>query len=381
MKLSVLLPTRNRLDLLKLAIESVRMQDYSDWEIIVSDNASDDDIGAYIKSLEDPRIHCRRFEQLVPVTDNWNAALELATGEYVIMLGDDDALVPCGLSQVRALAQSQPDAIYAQAMQYAYPDVIPEHPQPFLQTGINVFLEGRKEAFDLARAEALELVRAAMGFRILYGFNMQHFAVSRRLVEKLRDKGPFFQSPYPDYYAANAVLLAAETLRVSPRPFALIGISPKSFGFYYFNKREDDGVAFLKNLADPDIAMRLRGEIVPGSNMNDSWLCSMQTLARNFPTVVGSQVNFARYRRLQHHRLLKAGRYGALLRCLRLWEYPLYGAATLAIGFSYVLTSRFGAGLRRRMIDALFSPAPRFDPRRVAVPYRDILEAARAEST
>lgn len=96
MKISILLPTRNRLDLLKLAIESVRLQEYSDWEIVVSDNASDDDIGAYVQSLGDPRIRCRRFEQLVPVTDNWNAALEAATGEYFVMLGDDDALVPGG---------------------------------------------------------------------------------------------------------------------------------------------------------------------------------------------------------------------------------------------------------------------------------------------
>jgi len=38
MKFSVLIPTRNHLDLLSYAIETVRRQDYSDWEIIVSDN-------------------------------------------------------------------------------------------------------------------------------------------------------------------------------------------------------------------------------------------------------------------------------------------------------------------------------------------------------
>lgn len=380
MKISILLPTRNRLDLLKLAIESVRLQEYSDWEIVVSDNASDDDIGAYVRSLGDPRIRCRRFEQLVPVTDNWNAALEAATGEYFVMLGDDDALVPGGLVRIVALAESRPDAIYAQAMQYAYPNVIPGHPEAFLQTGYNAFLEGRKEPFVLAREDALRMVRAALGFRILYGFNMQHFAVSRRLVEKLGDKGPFFQSPYPDYYAANAVLLAADTLVVSPQPFALIGISPKSFGFYYFNARENDGVAFLRNIADADIAARLVDEIVPGSNMNDSWLYAMQTLARNFQALVGSKVSFVRYRRMQYRALLKAGRYGMVLRSMRSWEYPLYGPAALVFAMSYMLPCRTGVRLRQRITDILFNPAPRFDPSRVAVPYRDILEAARAQS-
>ena len=37
---SVLLPTRNRVRLLAEAIETVRAQDFADWEIIVSDNAS-----------------------------------------------------------------------------------------------------------------------------------------------------------------------------------------------------------------------------------------------------------------------------------------------------------------------------------------------------
>ena len=49
MKLSVLLPTRNRLTFLRYAIESVRRQDVPDWEIIVSDNHSEEDIAGYIR--------------------------------------------------------------------------------------------------------------------------------------------------------------------------------------------------------------------------------------------------------------------------------------------------------------------------------------------
>jgi len=378
MKFSILLPTRNRLELLKLAIESVRRQDFPDWEIVVSDNASTDDVGAYLRQLADPRIRVRHHESPVPVTANWNAALEKSRGDYVIMLGDDDALLPGALSATATLIDTwgQPDAVYAQARQYGYPGVIPGQPEAFMQTGYNAFLAGRNKAFLLPRETAVKMVRGAMAFRVLYGFNMQHFVVSRKLVEALRYKGPFFQSPYPDYYAANAVLLAADRLVASPQPFALIGISPKSFGFYYFNERESDGVAFLQNVTEPDIAERLRGELVPGSNMNDSWLCAMQTLARNFPDAVGSAVSFARYRRLQYHELLKAGRRGAVLQSMRWWEFPLYGGAALAYALARFLPR--SKILRETIIHVLFSPAPRFDPERVSVPYRDILEAANA---
>lgn len=382
MKFSILLPTRNRLDLLRLAIESVRTQDHADWEILVSDNASGENIEERVREYDDVRIRTRRFEQLVPVTDNWNAALSLATGEYLIMLGDDDALVPGALSRVQSLIEAwrHPEAIYAQARQYAYPGVIPGHPEAFMQTGYNAFLEGARDAFELAPAVALEMVAAAMDFRLLYGFNMQHFVFSRRLVDRLRPRGPFFQSPYPDYYAANAVLLSARPLVVTPDPVALIGISPKSFGFFYVNAREEDGVAFLHNVADADIAARLSREIVPGSNMNDSWLCAMETLKRNFPEANG-RVSYRRYRRLQYHTLLggKSGEgYFAVLRCMRPWEVLVYGMAAAVYFAARILPVRLSVRVREAISHALFSRSPQFDPKRTPVPYRDILEAARA---
>ncbi len=384
MKFSILLPTRNRLELLRLAIGSVRMQDHENWEILISDNASDVDIGAQVRESGDLRIRTRRFEQVVPVTDNWNAALEMATGDYVIMLGDDDALVAGSLSRMNALIGEWdgPDAIYAQAHQYAYPDVMPGHAKPFMQTGYNAFLEGSQEAFKLKAEIAHEMVRAAMDFRILYGFNMQHLVFSRRLVERLRGKGPFFQSPYPDYYAANAVLLAAGSLVATPDSVALIGISPKSFGYYYVNAQENDGVAFLHNDAAPDVAARLRKDLVPGSNMNDSWLCAMETLKRNFPET-GGRVSYSRYRRLQYHAILNAkgaNRYQDLLRYMRWWEIVAYGLVAAVYFAARVLPRQSARRVRDAISHALFSRSPRFDPKRIVVPYRDILEAARAHA-
>ena len=48
MKFSVLLPTRNRLKYLKYAVDSVLAQDYVNWEIIISDNDSEEDIFSYM---------------------------------------------------------------------------------------------------------------------------------------------------------------------------------------------------------------------------------------------------------------------------------------------------------------------------------------------
>jgi hypothetical protein len=274
-----------------------------------------------------------------------------------------------------------PEAIYSQANQYGYPGVIPGHAEAFVQTGYNAFLAGVREPFLLDHDIAVDMVHAATEFRILYGFNMQHFVISRQLVERLESKGPFFQSPYPDYYAANAALLAARPLLACPDPVALIGISPKSFGFYYFNDRESDGVAFLQNVADPEISERLRAEVMPGSNMNDSWLCAMETLARNFREIPGLRVRYHRYRRLQFNELLKAkGRrgFGEIFRYVRGWEVPFYVVVFGAFAAVRFLPGKLRSRVFESLVHALFSPAPRFDPQRVTVPYRDILEAVRA---
>lgn len=379
MKFSILLPTRNRLDLLKLAIESVRLQSYQDWEIIVSDNDSVEDVGGYVTSLGDQRIRYYRTERLLPVTDNWNKALEQGTGDYFIMLGDDDGLMRGCLTHVRALVEewNHPDAIYTEACQYAYPGVIPGHAKGFIQFGYNAFLLGATRPFRLSRKTALEMVRASAQFRLRFGFNMQHFIFGRKLVEQLRSKGPFFQSPYPDYYAANAILLAAASVVVNPTPLVMIGISPKSFGYYYFNRRESEGTSFLRNIVSTEISSRLQDVLVPGSNMNDSWLYAMETLARNFRDEVSLVIDYDRYRLLQFNACLRSKSWRGFVNVLkyaRTDEMVRYGAIAIRYAAAYLLPP----SLRWRVhesIRASLSAFPRFNPRRKEVPQLNLLEA------
>lgn len=302
MKFSVLLPTRNRLDLLSYAIETVRKQDYDDWELIVSDNCSDEDVEGHVRSLGDPRIKYFRTEKFVPVTDNWNNALEKCDGDYVIMLGDDDCLMKGYFSTLKEIIEKygSPDLVYTSAFLYAYPGVLPGCPEGFLRS----YSQGRifksaQEPFWLDRAEAKDLAESSLNFRVQFDYNMQFSLVSRRLIMEMGKYGRFYQSPYPDYYASNAMMLKAARILIVPLPLVTIGISPKSFGFYYFNDAESAGNQFLQNLPDPEMARRLQPVVLPGTDMNTSWLLSMETLAQNFGGESDVRVNYRRYRFLQ----------------------------------------------------------------------------------
>lgn len=302
MKFSVLLPTRNRLDLLAYAVETVRRQDYDNWEVIISDNHSDQDIAGFVRTLNDERIRYFRTETFIPVTENWNNALEKASGDYVIMLGDDDCLMKGYFSKMRWLLKEfdTPDVVYTSAFLYAYPGVLPGKPDGGLRSYVRrKIFQSTREAFLLKKENAIEFVNDSLNFRVTFDYNMQFFLISRKLVEAMKPYGPFFQSPYPDYYVSNALLLKASRILVMPLPMVTIGISPKSFGFFYFNDAESDGNEFLNNLPDQTIVRRLRNVILPGTVMNTTWLISMQTLVDNFAREFPIRVNYERYRLIQ----------------------------------------------------------------------------------
>lgn len=304
MKFSVLLPTRNRLEYLKYAVETVLRQDYDDWEIIISDNFSEQDIAGYVRSLDDPRIKYYRTDSFVSVTENWNNALDKSSGEYVIMLGDDDCLMKGHLATMRRLIDeyTQPDFVYTDAFLYAYPGVMPGHPEGFLTPWRSEFTASAKGPFLLDKERALKVVEQAMSFDMLVAYNSQYFVVSRKFIDSLHDRGDFFQSPFPDFYATNIMFLKAERILVYPRPLVTIGITPKSYGFFHFNKREAEGVEFLNSLPDLMSFHDLRHVLLPGSNMYTSWLLALETIRANYGSELSEfnlRVNYRRYRSLQ----------------------------------------------------------------------------------
>ena len=98
---------------LKEAIESVATQTYQDWELVIVDDCSPEDLRAVAEPfLKDSRIRYYRNEKncgAVDVVDNWNICLEKATGDYIICIGDDDRLKPCCLEVYQSLIEAHPD--------------------------------------------------------------------------------------------------------------------------------------------------------------------------------------------------------------------------------------------------------------------------------
>ncbi len=334
MKFSVLIPTRNRLDNLKDCIASVLLQDYPNFEIIISDNDSQEDIKGYVASLNEPRIRYFRTESFLSVTENWNRTVEQITGEYAVMLGDDDCLMRGYFSLMNhlILQNSFPELIYSDAFLYAHPRVLHDRPQGYLRTTGNCSFWKKPYPFCLSKEEANHFAEKSMSFRFGFSFNMQYATIRCSLIERLKFQGRFFHSPYPDYYAMTLLLKKAEKILVCPYPMTIIGISPKSFGSFYFNHKESEGMEFLNNKDDYNLHPELRNVVLPGSMMNNCWLFALASLKKNSSVLNDFKINFSQYRRLQIVRFMmeimhKKKRIGLIFKFvsrLRVWEIASY---------------------------------------------------------
>lgn len=87
---SVILPTRNRAELLAMSAGSVLAQSYRDLELIVIDDGSDEDIEAAVRALGDPRARCLRREQSGGPAVARNEGLRAARGRFLAFQDSDD---------------------------------------------------------------------------------------------------------------------------------------------------------------------------------------------------------------------------------------------------------------------------------------------------
>lgn len=93
-KISILIPAFKRAYLRK-CLDSVCQQSYMNWEVVIVDDCSPEDIKSVVDGYDKSKFFYYRNQHnfgAVNVVDNWNKCLEYATGDYCICIGDDDML-------------------------------------------------------------------------------------------------------------------------------------------------------------------------------------------------------------------------------------------------------------------------------------------------
>lgn len=123
-KFSILVPAFKAM-FLEECIESVLNQTYKNFELIIVNDASPENLDEIVGRFDDDRIRYYKNEKnfgAIHVVGNWNKCLSYATGEWCICMGDDDRLLPCCLSEYRKLLDKYP----AVELLHAWTEIIDE---------------------------------------------------------------------------------------------------------------------------------------------------------------------------------------------------------------------------------------------------------------
>ena len=127
-KFSVVVPLYNTPEaFLREMIQSVQDQTYDNWELCLADgsDASHEEVGRICAALaaEDGRIVYKKLERNGGISDNTNAAIAMATGDYIALFDHDDLLHPSALYEnAKAIHAQGADFLYSDEVVFASPD-------------------------------------------------------------------------------------------------------------------------------------------------------------------------------------------------------------------------------------------------------------------
>lgn len=222
---SFVIPTRERPDVLKAAIRSVLNQTRSNFEIVVMDNASAPETKDVADSFESPHIRYFRAPERLAMADNWELALQHASGDYITFLGDDDGVLPDAVEIAEEIHAEWPGALLTwRPLVYFWPNsFIPAYRNlVHMHVGSAIVERGTRALLKdvyAGRKTYEELPSLYVSF------------VPRRVIDKVRaEYGRYFLSLSPDIASGLINAWTAETDIYSYRPLGVRGISHHSTG-------------------------------------------------------------------------------------------------------------------------------------------------------
>ena len=100
---------------LKELIESIEAQTYVKWELCMADGSPDNKLEMFVKSYQDERIKYRYIGENLGISGNTNKAVEMATGDFIVLCDHDDLITPDALFEFakEIVADSEVDSIYS----------------------------------------------------------------------------------------------------------------------------------------------------------------------------------------------------------------------------------------------------------------------------
>jgi len=259
--LSILIPTRNRAKYLPYAIQSALNLDAADIEVLVSDNHSSDNTSEVLASFSDPRLRTFRPEKPLPMHANWEYLLSQARGEWLCVLGDDDAMMLHCVRHLKFISAKFPEAeaiVTPRAYYYwdGVQDTYGNRAVSVSFSDIEAWVDSKK-----AMSRCLSGDIAYIELPQIYSGGFQKKSLVQRI--KRAQTGKYFKGVLPDSYSALAASMHTFRYLKIGIPLTWVGTSPhsKSPGTQnrikdrdaeFFGMHNDDDLVYCSALGQPE---------------------------------------------------------------------------------------------------------------------------------
>lgn len=247
-KYSILIPTRNGISYLPFAVQSVLNQSNENFELVISDNHSNDGTSEYLATLKDSRVKVTMPGKSLSMPAHYEFILSQAQGEWITILGDDDALMPDFFAELEQLNLDKTDveALVSRRAYYFWPgceelygDVVVAYQgrskRTMKHSVANLFLSlcSVTAYTEMPQAYTTGLIRKTLIDRI-----------------KLECHGRFYFATSPDVYSAIAIACRTKKYLRLEKPLFWVGTSAKSVGFSGAGKAKERYKEFWQQCAE-----------------------------------------------------------------------------------------------------------------------------------
>jgi glycosyltransferase involved in cell wall biosynthesis len=220
---SIVIPTYNRSDLVQGAIRSVLCQTFDDFEVVVSDNCSEDDTRAVVEGFQDARVRYVRTASHGVIADSWEFARSQARGTLVMMLSDDDALVHNCLARFA-------DEHHRHDAEFLFCNLAEYRDRSFLGPDQNT-VTCRPFSGSTRRVPVDEFLTPLFAFRPKLDMHPSAFMFASRLADQVVQRsGRFFRTNGVEYFAWPLAAVFTKTIVYIDCPLVILGRTAKSWG-------------------------------------------------------------------------------------------------------------------------------------------------------
>lgn len=230
--LSILIPTKDRYSTLIQVLKGlIKDFSYLDVEFIIQDNSvNNDEMLIFVSQLNCEKIKYFHIPSSISVTENCDHAVKNSQGKYLIMIGDDDYVLPTIIDAVNWMYVNEIECLNSNTATYFWPDLSFKY-----QTGVSnsatllVSTQVEKKFKKVDAIQELQKVIKSGGTDFANLPRLYHGIVKRTILEKIYSQcQTFFPGPSPDMANSSALAIFTKNYAIYNFPFSISGKSTSS---------------------------------------------------------------------------------------------------------------------------------------------------------